>query len=148
VVSGAVVDGARATVAALVTCAAVLTGCSPGPEGPIERRPYLVAVDDIDGVPSGTVSGTLVVERDCILLEDETGLLLPLFAARTAFGPLDGGAQTVDVGETRLRIGDEVTFEGGTGEVTDGMRSRYPGIDLTRCGVRRFALLGEVRSTG
>jgi hypothetical protein len=129
-----------------VVLALGVAGCSPGPEGPIEQRPYLVAVDDIDGVPSGTVSGTLVVERGCILVEDEAGLLLPLFAARTAYGPLDGGAHTVDVGDTRLRVGDEVTFDGAVGEVTDGVRSRYPGVDLTRCGVRRFAVVGEVRS--
>lgn len=138
---------ARSVACALGAALVVgLAGCAPGPEGPIERRPYLVAVDDIDGVPSGTVSGTLVAERGCMLLEDDTGLLLPLFAARTAFGPLDGGAQTVDVGDVRLRVGDEVTFDGATGEVTDGIRSRYPGVDLTRCGVRRFAVLGEVRN--
>ncbi|WP_157041974.1 hypothetical protein [Nitriliruptor alkaliphilus] len=127
-------------------CAAALTaGCGAGPSGgPLEQRPYLVAVDDIDGIPSGTVSGTLVVERECVLLEDDEGLLLPLFASPTAFGPLDGGAITVDVGGVRLRVGDEVTFAGRTGEVTDGVRSRYPGVDLTRCGVRRFALLGDV----
>jgi hypothetical protein len=129
----------------LAVVALALTGCGAGPTSPVAERPYLVAVDDIDGIPSGTVSGTLVVERDCILLEDETGtLLLPLFAVPTAFGPLDGGAPTVDVGTVRLRVGDEVTFAGGTGEVTDGLRSRYPGIDVTRCGVRRFALLGDV----
>jgi hypothetical protein len=132
----------RPTVAAALV-AAVLSACA-GPGGdPLAQRPYLVAVDDIDGLPTGTVSGTLVVERDCVLLEDDEGLLLPLFAAPTAFGPLDGGAFTIDVAGTRLRIGDEVAFEGGTGEVTDGLRSRYPGVDLTRCGVRRFALLGE-----
>lgn len=130
--------------AVAVACAAALLSACAGPVGdPALQRPYLVAVDDIDGLPSGTVSGTLVIGRDCILLEDDEGLLLPLFAAPTAFGPLDGGAVTVDVAGTRLRIGDEVTFEGGTGAVTDGLRSRYPGVDLTRCGVRRFALLGE-----
>ncbi len=120
----------------------VLAACAGPVDDPIAARPYLVAVDDIDGIPAGTVSGTLVVERDCVLIEDDTGLLLPLFAARTAFGPLDGGAPTIDVAGTRLRVGDEVTFEGATGEVTDGLRSRYPGVDVTRCGVRRFALLG------
>jgi hypothetical protein len=136
----------RAAFALAATLLTLGAGCAPGPSGdPVQARPYLVAVDDIDGVPSGTVAGTLVVERDCVLVEDDEGLLLPLFAARTAFGPLDGGAPTIDVGGTRLRIGDQVTFEGGTGEVTDGLRSRYPGVDLTRCGVRRFALLGEVR---
>jgi hypothetical protein len=134
----------RGPVAAVACVAAVLSACA-GPVGdPLAQRPYLVAVDDIDGLPTGTVAGTLVVERDCVLLEDEDGaLLLPLFAAPTAFGPLDGGALTIDVAGTRLRIGDEVVFEGGTGEVTDGLRSRYPGVDLTRCGVRRFALVGE-----
>jgi hypothetical protein len=129
-----------------VLCAVALAaGCGAGPSGgPLEQRPYLVAVDDIDGIPGGTVSGTLVVERECVLLEDAEGLLLPLFASPTAFGPLDGGALTVDVAGVRVRVGDEVTFAGGTGEVTDGLRSRYPGVDLTRCGVRRFALLGDV----
>lgn len=131
-------------VVALVAVASLL-GCTSGPEGPIERRPYLVAVDDLDRLPSGTVAGTLVVERECVLIEDEIGqLLLPLFAAPTAFGPLDGGAPTIDVGGVRLRIGDEVTFTGGTGDVTEGLRSRYPGVDLTRCGVRRYALVGDV----
>ncbi|MEX0835860.1 MAG: hypothetical protein WD010_07200 [Nitriliruptor sp.] len=123
----------------------VLAGCAGPVTDPIAARPYLVAVDDIDGIPAGTVSGTLVVERDCVLIEDDAGLVLPLFAERTAFGPLDGGAPTIDVAGTRLRIGDEVTFAGGTGEVTAGLRSRYPGVDLTRCGVRRFALLGAPR---
>jgi hypothetical protein len=131
------------SVVAAVAAAGLLAGCA-GPAGdPAAQRPYLVAVDDLDRLPSGTVSGTLVVERDCVLLEDADGLLLPLFAAPTAFGPLDGGAPTIDVAGVRLRIGDEVTFAGGTGTVTDGLRSRYPGVDLTRCGVRRFALLGE-----
>jgi hypothetical protein len=131
---------ARCALAAL----AVLAAACAGPAGdPLAERPYLVAVDDIDGIPSGTVTGTLVVERDCVLVEDREGLLLPLFAAPTAFGPLDGGALTIDVAGQRLRVGDEVTFEGATGEVTEGLRSRYPGVDLTRCGVRRYALLGE-----
>jgi hypothetical protein len=136
--------GWRRPLVAFACLAAVVSACA-GPVGdPLAQRPYLVAVDDIDGLPTGTVSGTLVVERDCVLLETEDGsLLLPLFAAPTAFGPLDGGAFTIDVAGTRLRIGDEVIFEGGTGEVTDGLRSRYPGVDLTRCGVRRFALVGE-----
>jgi hypothetical protein len=135
--------GWRRSVVALAATAAVASACA-GPAGdPLAQRPYLVAVDDIDGLPTGTVSGTLVVERDCVLIEDDEGLLLPLFAAPTAFGPLDGGALTIDVAGARLRIGDEVAFEGGTGEVTDGLRSRYPGVDLTRCGVRRFALIGE-----
>lgn len=103
-----------------------------------------MAVDPIDEIPTGYVAGTLVVERDCVLLEDDDGLLLPLFAASTRFGPLDGGAMTIDVEQTRVRIGDEVRFAGGTGQVTEGLRSRYPGVDLTRCGVRRYALVGEV----
>jgi hypothetical protein len=135
--------GRRRRLVALAAIAAVASACA-GPAGdPLAQRPYLVAVDDIDGLPTGTVAGTLVVERDCVLIEDDEGLLLPLFAAPTAFGPLDGGALTIDVAGARLRIGDEVAFEGGTGEVTDGLRSRYPGVDLTRCGVRRFALVGE-----
>lgn len=136
----------RVRVLVAVLCAVALTaGCGAGPSGgPLEQRPYLVAVDDIDGIPGGTVSGTLVVERECVLIEDDEGLLLPLFASPTAFGPLDGGAITIDVAGVRLRVGDEVTLAGGTGEVTDGLRSRYPGVDLTRCGVRRFALLGDV----
>lgn len=139
------VSGRRFGAAVAAVILLVLAGCAAGPEGgPLEQRPYLVAVDDIDGIPSGTVTGRLVVERDCVLLEDETGTLLPLFAAPTAFGPLDGGALTIDVAAVRLRIGEVVTFAGGTGEVTEGLRSRYPGVDLTRCGVRRYALVGEV----
>lgn len=131
--------------ALLVLLAAALAGCAAGPSGdPLLQRPYLVAVDDIDGIPDGTVTGRLVVERDCVLLEDEEGLLLPLFAVPTAFGPLDGGAMTVDVAGVRLREGEQATFAGGTGQVTEGIRSRYPGVDLTRCGVRRYALVGHV----
>jgi hypothetical protein len=85
-----------------------------------------------------------VVDRDCVLLEDAEGPMLPLFAAPTAFGPRDGGVLTLEVSGVRVRIGDEVGFAGRTGTVTEGLRSRYPGIDLTRCGVRRYALLGEV----
>ena len=133
----------RQPVASLAALA--LLGCAGPSPDPIAQRPYLVAVDDLDGLPSGTVEGTLVIERDCVLLEDDEGLLLPLFGAPTAFGPLDGGAPTVDVAGERLRIGDEVTFEGGTGEISADLRSRYPGVDLTRCGVRRVALLGETR---
>ncbi len=124
--------------------AAVLFGCAAPAEGPLAARPYLVAVDAVGEDPRGTLTATVVVERDCVLLEDAEGLLLPLFVARTAFGPLDGGAVTVDVGQRRLRVGDEATFEAATGEVTEGLRSRYPGVDLTRCGVRRYALVGEV----
>lgn len=132
-------------VLVVAAVAVVMAGCA-GPAGdPIADRPYLVAVDDIDGLPAGTVAGTLVVERDCVLLDTAEGLVLPLFAAPTAFGPLDGGASTIDVAGHRLRIGDEVTFAGGTGDVTAGVRSRYPGVDLTRCGVRRFALVGGTR---
>jgi hypothetical protein len=138
-----VVTGARLLVVALI--AGLLAGCGTGPEaGPLVQRPYLVAVDDLDGLPSGTVSGRLVVERDCILIEDEDGLALPLFAAPTAFGPLDDGANTVDVGGVRVRVGDQVTLAGGAVQVTDGLRSRYPGVDLTRCGVRRVVLVGDV----
>lgn len=129
----------------LTLLAVALAGCAAGPTGgPLQERPYLVAVDDIDGIPNDTVTGRLVVERECVLLEDEDGLLLPLFAVPTAFGPMDGGATTVDVGGVRLREGDQATFAGGTGEVTEGIRSRYPGVDLTRCGVRRYAILGHV----
>jgi hypothetical protein len=134
----------RCWPALLVVLAVALAGCA-GPSGdPLQQRPYLVAVDDIDGVPDGTVTGRLVVERDCVLLEDEDGLLLPLFAGPTAFGPMDGGAVTVDVGGVRLRVGDQATFAGETGDVTEGIRSRYPGVDFTRCGVRRYAVLGHV----
>jgi hypothetical protein len=132
---------------AAVAAASLLAGCAgPTVTGPIAERPYLVAVEPIDDVAEGEVTGTLTVERDCVLLEDPTGtLLLPLFAVDTQFGPLDGGAITVDVDGVRLRIGDEVTFRGEVSRVTEGVRSRYPGVDLTRCGVRRYALLGEVR---
>lgn len=136
-------------VAAALCAGVLVAGCGDGLEGdPIAQRPYLVAVDDIDGLPSGTVTGALVVERDCVLIEDVQGLLLPLFAAPTAFGPLDGGAITVDVAGVRIRAGDAVTFSGGATEVTDGLRSRYPGVDLTRCGVRRVAIVGEVEVVG
>ncbi len=131
-----------ATLAALV---ATLAACA-GPTGadPTADRPYLVAVDALDQDPDGTVTGTLTVERECLLLDTAEGLVLPLFSATTRFGPLDGGATTIDVEQVRLRVGDEVTFDGETGQVTEGLRSRYPGVDLTRCGVRRYALLGEV----
>lgn len=135
----------RRVAAAGVLLATLLAGCVPPSTDPVAPRPYLVAVDPLDADPTGTVSGTLVVERECVLLDTDDGLLLPLFAARTAFGPLDGGALTIDVGGQRLRIGDEVTFAGEVGQVTEGVRSRYPGVDMTRCGVRRYALLGEPR---
>ncbi len=135
----------RPGVAAVLAAAAVAAGCAGSTGGdPLAERPYLVAVDPLDEVPSGTITGTLIVDRDCVLLEDASGSLLPLFSEDTRFGPLDGGAVTVDVGATRVRIGDEVTFEGDVGEVTEGLRSRYPGVDLTRCGPRRYALLGDV----
>lgn len=127
----------------LVAAAAATVACAGPTADPIADRPYLVAVDAEDGIPSGAVSGTLVVERDCVLLEDEGGLVLPLFGARTVFGSLDGGRPTVDVAGERLRIGDEVTFTGGVVEVTHELRSRYPGVDLTRCGTDRVALVGE-----
>lgn len=131
----------------LLAFAALAAGCTaPMSADPMGERPYLVAVDALDADLDQTVAGTLVEERDCILLEDEDGLLLPLFAADpTRFGPRDGGAVTVDTGGERLRVGDEVTFDGSYGEVGEGLRSRYPGVDTTRCGVRRYALLGEVR---
>jgi hypothetical protein len=139
--------GARARRRCVVYAlgALALLGCeAPTSQDPTADRPYLVAVDPQEGVPDGEVAGTLTVERDCVLLEDADGPLLPLFAANTRFGPLDGGATTIDVEDVRLRIGDDVRFEGATGEVTEGLRSRFPGVDLTRCGVRRYALLGEV----
>jgi hypothetical protein len=137
----------RHRLAAVAALVATVVGCA-GPTGsdPIAERPYLVAVDALDQDPDGTVTGTLTVERDCLLLDTAEGLVLPLFSATTRFGPLDGGATTIDVEQVRLRVGDEVTFAGETGQVTEGLRSRYPGVDLTRCGVRRYALLGEVAS--
>lgn len=129
---------------AVVLAVAALTACA-GPTGdPLAARPYLVAVDPGDEALIGEVAGTLVVARDCVLLEDEEGPLLPLFAAPTAFGPLDGETLTVVVAGHQLRIGQEVVFEGRVGTFTEGVRSRYPGVDATRCGVRRYALLGEV----
>lgn len=134
----------RATASVLGGLA--VAGCA-GPSGvdPTADRPYLVAVDPLDEGMADTLSGTLVVERECVLLEDEEGPLLPLFTLEpTRFGPRDGGALTIDTGQTRLRVGEDVTFRGEVGQVTDGLRSRYPGVDATRCGVRRFALIGEV----
>lgn len=137
----------RRHLVALAVLVATVAGCA-GPTGsdPIAERPYLVAVDPLDQDPDGTVTGTLTVERDCLLLDTDDGLVLPLFSATTRFGPLDGGATTIDVEQVRLRVGDEVSFDGETGQVTEGLRSQYPGVDLTRCGVRRYALLGEVAS--
>lgn len=129
-----------------VLAALSLAACA-GPTGvdPTADRPYLVAVDPLDEAMADTVAGTLMVERECVLLEDEDGPLLPLFTLDpTRFGPRDGGALTIDTGTARLRVGEDVEFHGEVGQVTDGLRSRYPGVDATRCGVRRFALLGEV----
>ena len=130
-------------LAAVLTVAAACAGPIAG--DPAAERPYLVAVDDLGQGLDGTVTGTLTVERDCVLLDTAEGPLLPLFTAEpTRFGPRDGGALTIDTGGERLRVGQEVTFVGRTGEVTGDLRSRYPGVDTTRCGVRGFALLGPV----
>lgn len=135
----------RRTVA-LAVALVVLVGCAgPSSPDPLGDRPYLVAVDPLDETFDGEVTGTLTVERDCVLFDGDDGLVLPLFGAQpTRWGPRDGGGLTIDTGGERLRIGDEVTFAATTGQVTDGLRSRYPGVDTTRCGVRGFALLGPV----
>ena len=129
-----------------VALALLAAGCAGPTSGDaLADRPYLVAVDDLGQDIDGTVTGTLTVERDCVLLESADGLLLPLFSAEpTRFGPRDGGGLTVDTGGERVRIGEDVAFTGRTGEVTGDLRSRYPGVDTTRCGVRRYALLGPV----
>jgi hypothetical protein len=137
----------RRRVASIAAIALVSAACAGSTAGdPAGERPYLVAVDDLGEPLDATVSGTLVVERDCVLLEAEDGsLVLPLFTAEpTRFGPRDGGALTIDTGGERLRVGEERRFRGRTGEVTGGLRSRYPGVDTTRCGVRTYALLGPV----
>ncbi|MTV25663.1 hypothetical protein FTX61_09610 [Nitriliruptoraceae bacterium ZYF776] len=137
---------ARGVVAAIAAVA--LVGCESAPGAdPVAARPYLVSVDAPDDVPSGEVTGTLAVADDCIVVEtDDAGTLFPLFAVRASFGPLDsGGRPTVDVAGERLLLGDEVVFAGGTGAVSDGVRSTYPGVDFTRCRYDGFAILGEVR---
>lgn len=134
-------------VRCLVAVAALAVGCAgPTADAPGAERPYLVAVDDLGESLDATVTGTLVVERDCVLLEVDDGtLVLPLFAADpTRFGPQDGGAMTIDTGGERLRVGEERSFRGRTGQVTGDLRSRYPGVDTTRCGVRTYALLGRL----
>lgn len=133
-------------VAVLAALLGLLAACAgPSSPDPAGDRPYLVAVDPLDETFEGELRGTLTVERGCVLLDGPDGVVLPLFAAQpTRWGPRDGGALTIDTGGDRLRIGDEVTFAATTGSVTDGLRSRYPGVDTTRCGVRRFALLGPV----
>lgn len=136
----------RRTVALLVG-ACLTAACAGSTSGdPAGERPYLVAVDPLGEELTGTVAGTLVVERECVLLEAEDGtLLLPLFSADpTRFGPRDGGALTIDTGGERIRVGEDREFVGRTGQVTGDLRSRYPGVDTTRCGVRTYALLGSV----
>lgn len=136
---------ARAVVALLLVVVSAAACAGPSGGDPLRDRPYLVAVDDLGERFDETVSGTLVVERECLLLDTADGPILPLFSAEpTRFGPRDGGAITLDTGGQRLRVGEEATFRGATGQVTSDLRSRYPGVDTTRCGVRRYALLGPV----
>ena len=85
-----------------------------GPAGdPLAQRPYLVAVDDIGRAPDGRRVGHARRRTRLRPARGRRGAACSRCSPRRpAFGPLDGGAFTIDVAGTRLRIGDEVRLRG------------------------------------